>query len=156
MILGGYVAYHTKKEKKKKLGILKSEMPIRKGVFIFRMPCFLWRNASFNSRPFICIRTFCWCLWLLVLVNSSHFQGESVRSLLLLKYSKIQLCPPKTLGNECSPMITKRKKKGHKTIHSNHCICIKIYTQKVAKAFFLFLHKSKSQKEKKKKAFFCC
>jgi hypothetical protein len=96
-------------------------------------------------------------LGLLVMVNPSHSQGVSVRSLLLLKYSKIRLCPPNTLGNESSPMITKRKKKGHKIIHSNHCICIKICTQKGVNALFLFLHKSKSpKKEKKNKVFFYC
>ncbi len=54
-------------------------MPIRKGVFIFRMPCFLWRNASLNSRPSIYIRTFNWCFITTCVSNSFPFSKSKCK-----------------------------------------------------------------------------
>lgn len=121
---------------KKRLGVLKSEIHIRKGVVIvFRMPCLLWRKTSLNSRPSIYIRTFSWCFMTTCVSKSFPFSMSKCK-FPTLEIFKNTIHPPNTLGKflgmiilqlgnmndtncslpffekkGCFPMITKRKKK---------------------------------------------
>jgi hypothetical protein len=99
MILDGYVGYHRKKKKREWVGVLKSEMPIRKGVFIFRMPCFLWKNASLNSKPFIYIRNFNWCFMTTCISKSFPFSRSKCKFPAPFEIFKNTMHPPNTLGN---------------------------------------------------------